>query len=386
MVAPRLGSADGVERALASVEPPWLEILHVLAMRDPMPFDALFWRCRSFGFDEERTFYRELGEGLLNRGLVLTTARAKTSPQYQALVFHVPAYVVERLPPYPIEVAPIGPPLAPYPRCGDVRATLRAELKNAGPRRFFSLQDGVLQPPGDGTFAGAVAALRHRWAAELSPYMMNTHDGAAFAWILAHLPEGQCCPITQLQTRYHHRLPDEKSALSTWIAQGVAMGLLTEHAAGLVATPLPPDPPLAWINRLDGIAIDIDRSGIGPILSLAPLCRARIEKSQLLLSPDVARMGRAITVLPALLEQLGLRGRVPAFDQAMARLTAQHGQVRVHEGLAVLQVRDEGLLTVLSRDRDVRVLGGGFLAVPEANVDAVLAQARKLGYAARRAT
>jgi hypothetical protein len=144
---------------------------------------------------------------------------------------------------------------------------------------------------------------------------------------------------------------------------------------------------LRLVPERDGILVDPLASDLLAVLQVAAISRASLEKENgtLHFVPDLIRMGRTLPETPVEVS-LRLLDASPAFAAAIRQIEKRAGQVIVHQGLAVLRVRDVGLHALFCQrfPGSVRDLGSGFLACLASEVEPIVAFAQKEGFVARR--
>ncbi len=102
-LAPRLLEPTGAAKALEGLAEPWLLTLHAIALAEEAPdLDqlALVFAPGTYHAFEARQLFRQLVDGLLQRGLVL--CRREAGEGLSALTFHLPEVHRPYLPPYPV--------------------------------------------------------------------------------------------------------------------------------------------------------------------------------------------------------------------------------------------------------------------------------------------
>lgn len=415
-VATRLLQPEGAARAMQSLEPRWLLVLHALAMANGAPnLEALlpvlapgrsYWRL------DYRKLFREVAEGLLNRGLVLVQDRpgGAADSRFQLYHFVLPAVHEALLPPYPVATCPLGKgavagELLPY-----ARQILAEALRDPGSKRASSKEGLVaraaaaLRCTAEGLaygtralrdMAGLVAGLRADWTSGgHSAGSKGAEALRAIDHILRHLPPGRAVTPAQVGEAVAvlgHRV--EEDELQRFFEEGWRLGLLLRSGSGQRAcyAPAPesvvadPDPPVLRASP-DGIWLDPQRSGLECTLRLAALCRAEAAQSGLLLRPQLVLFGRAADELDGIPGLRQAMAASPAFADAAARVKRQRGRLLLHVGLVVLRVEETGLRMQLIHElgKQVRSLGGPYLVLPQSALPTAERLVRREGYAPRR--
>ncbi len=449
-LAPRLLEPTGAAKALEGLAEPWLRALHVIALaEEPPDLDQLatVFSPGAYQVLEPRKLFRQLADGLLQRGVVL--CRRDWGEGLSALTFHLPEVHRQHLPPFPVSTIVLGLPEgeqmdtgASSGRFADFcRQALRAAAGGrAGSatgllgrvRGQLSIKDGrvlwgsseipdlrwlyravrrewtggekrpLSLPPGGFRVATAAEA-RRSFRREDRRLALRTASH-----VLAHLPPGEGVTVADLAkalARLSCRLPEPE--LHRFCEDGRQAGLLLRRgtargdrsAGGALeqdpcfralpeASVLADQATFAFRGEAGGVRVDLEASAVAPLLELAAVSRARKARGELLLRPDLVRLGRAAPWLdsfPALGEA---RAACAAFDQAVRQVEKRHGEIVLHDGLLVLRIDDLGLRTLLlHRLGDaLRELGGAYLAAPRGLAKKIEKLVRKEGFAARRVT
>jgi hypothetical protein len=185
-----------------------------------------------------------------------------------------------------------------------------------------------------------------------------------------------------------------ENQLSAFCEDGYAAGLLWRGGdkasrcyAGVPRRDVDADRALSFRPTKEGIAVDLDRSGLAPLLELAAVSHVRAVKGNLCLVPDVLLLGRAATRLKAMAPLRDVRSASAVFDKAARYVEEKHGTLFLHEGLVVLRIEDLGFRTLLAHELSgIRALGGPYLAAPQALLTHVEMLARREGFAPRKMT
>lgn len=429
-VAPRLLSAAGAARAMASLEARWLAVLHAIAIAgDPPALGDLRGMLRpripSWELDD-RAFFRVVTDGLLSRGVVLVEDRPShdsRASRFARLSFHFPEALHSFLPPYPVDTLPlrdaavagdpsrffiqalraaIGEPSGKSGGKSGGKAKAKSGDESADPpsgrsRRLLDRLAAAISFDGGGLLLGkapvptasALARLRREWLGE---GRKSYRAFRAAAHILAHLPPERGLAEDELREALSRiGLDAAAGEVGQFLEDGFEAGFLERgagpvYAAAKVAPPGKKVAPAFFARpTADGVEVDLDRTDLGPLLDLAAVSRVEAASGALRLVPDIVLLGRAAERLPALEVLLRARACSRAFDQAAAHVEKVHGSLIVHEGLVVLRVEDLGLRTLLARQigPGLRQLGGPYLAIPRALAGEVEKIVRKEGFAPR---
>jgi len=213
--------------------------------------------------------------------------------------------------------------------------------------------------------------------------------------ILSHIPKGQgCAPAALAKALDTLGIEVKEPAVASFCEEGAAAGLLVRsknpRGTALYGVPdaagAPSTPPetLTVKPQQGGVQVDLEKSSLLAILAAAALSCASVKDGQLVLEPDLVRMGRVDLAQSEVVRSL--RSASPAFDAAAKTVLERRGQVIVHRGLTVLRVEDVGLRALILRKfgSAVRELDGGYVAVLSSHLDEILALTKREGFAARR--
>lgn len=411
-VAPRLLSPDGVARAMASLEETWLVVLHTIAMAKEPPglgdLRAIVQpEVRSYEVDYPALF-RRVADGLLSRGAVLVEDRPSFGPRggsrFARFAFHLPEAHRPLLPPYPTATQPLSETIEPGRSLRFCRETLRSAVRASGSKRpsdseglldriasTLSFDEGRLLV--GGSEARDAVTFLHRvraaWATGGAKSLRPVFRAAEH--VLSHLESGRGVTVNDLRAALSRiGRPVSASDLTRFCEDGHEAGFLAEERGCYCALPdrgdAEGDEALAFRAEKRGIEVDLERTGLGPLLELASVSRVEPAAGALRLIPDIVLLGRAAARLGSLQALSRVRGSSPAFEQAADHVERRHGKLIVHEGLVVLRVDDLGLRTSLSRrlSAGVRALGGPYLAAPRGLAEQVEKLIRKEGFSPRR--
>lgn len=411
-VAPRLLSPDGVAQALASLEELWLVVLHRIAMAEEPPgLDDLRTIVRpgvkSYEVDYPALF-RSVAAGLLSRGVVLVedrpSLRSGSSSRFARFSFRLPDLHRPLLPPYPVATQPLSEAVEPGRSLRFCRNALRAAVRLAGSRRApgpeglldriasaISFDEGTIRVGGAQVVDAAtfLRQVRADWASGGAKKGRGTFRAAEH--VLSHLPSGHGVSVDDLRSALS-RIGHSVSAtdLTRFCEEGMEAGFLAQEGGCYRALPdhgdAEGDQALAFRAEQRGIEVELERTGLGPLLELASLSRVEAGADALRLTPDIVLLGRVAERLGSFPALRRVRGSSPAFEQALEHVERRHGRLLLHEGLLVLRVDDLGLRTSLSRQlgAGVRSLGGPYLAVPRGMTAQVEKLVRKEGFSPRR--
>jgi hypothetical protein len=424
-VAARLLEPVGVAEAMAQLDATWLAVLHVLAAADDaVPLvdlpSAVDPKRDRYSVDARRLWRRAVDD-LLSKGVALADEGAMPGrwekSRFARLRLVLPADFRRFLPPFPLATTPALTPDETGRLPDMLRAALAAFLSRPPTGKaskatdlagrlaeHFKLDDGRLSLA-DAAHPTAELALRHavacwepglehrgRFGAPLSAGRMARH-------ILAHLPSGHACTPKDLVTGLATvGIQVPPAAAADFCAAGTAAGLLSRYSAPdgetRFAAPDRPGVPAADDEGFDvaphrgGVRVNVRQSSVIAVLRAAAIARATIDDGALVLEPDPVRMGRSWDDPDTVRAATALGAVSPAFASAARQVAERHGQVVVHQGLAVLRIADVGLLALL-RTRfptDVRAVGRQYLAAVRERLDDILAVARKEDFTPRRST
>ncbi len=425
-VAPRLLEPTGVAKAMASLEEQWLLVLHSIAMAQDAPnLDRLYpvvrtvTRSRSYSSDH-RGMFRLLAQNLINRGLVLLedplSFTVRGLSRFARCRFHLAACHRPFLPPFPVPTQTPGQ----RPETGNLHTfcidALKAAVRHAS-------DSGTASPTGllgriasritfdDGRLgwkkSGALdwptysRQARSEWVQGPSDSGKARSPGPAFRaaeHILFHLPPGAGTTVEDLKNAVEGLgiRPDTvaENQLSLFCQDGYAAGLLWRGGdkasrcyAGATRRDADADRALSFRPTKEGITVDLDRSGLQPLLELAAVSRVQAVEGNLRLEPDVLLLGRAAKNLKAMAPLRDVRSASAPFDRAARHVEEKHGTLFLHEGLVVLRIEDLGFRTLLAHElSDIRALGGPYLAAPRGLLTYVEELAHREGFAPRKMT
>jgi hypothetical protein len=421
-VAARLLGPTGVAQAMASLEGTYLCVLHLIAMSESPPCVRDLGRVLNpskgpYAMSDARADFNRVAGGLLNRGVALVSDSGVTNytgeSRFARLALLIPEAHRSFLPPFPVDSEPLGTTGRAQDALSICRRALILAVGNAGVAKpgwpegllgrlaaKISFKDGTLSV--DGKVAPTVQRLiglaRSLWvkhAAKSDSSKISKEAFNAAGYILSRLPAGHGCSVKALRAGLM-RIGIEASEkdMIRFCDDGYQAGFLvcggTDAApayAALSDDPAPDsDGPLAFAAEQRRIRVDLQQTGLGPLLELTAVSQVEIDKGEMRLVPDVIQMGRAgphFESIPALAE---VRAFCSAFEQAARHVQQNHGKTILHEGLVVLRVDDLGLRTQLLHrfDDQIRSLGGPYLAIPRGLSQQVEDFARKEGFAPRR--
>jgi hypothetical protein len=419
-VAPRLLEPAGVERAMASLNETWLEVLHLIAMKtggtelDAVAGIALRGEPR-YRIDH-RDLFRMTADCLLNRGVVLVEdqpelKRRNSRSRYADLRLHLPAQHGAAVPPFPVATEPLEAGLATKDGQAFFRLVLKAwagakaggapqRPKGLLARAVAAVELGEKGLCVDGkpvsALLGLRAAIARLWFAGTPAGDGRRKSAGAFlaaAHILHHLPPGRGVATYELDLAVRSlgfepeegdvELLCEEGHLAGFLARGGPVG--DRCFAGLPEPEgVAEEPPLVCRARKGGVEVDLDRSGLGALTELLRVSRVTTVGGRMFAAPDVVRMGRADDL--ASLSSLGAAREVSTvFDEAARLVEERKDRVILHEGLVIFRIEDLGLRTLVSHRMagSVRALGGPYLAALRSGHEKVEKLAAKEGFAVR---
>ncbi|MBI3268477.1 MAG: hypothetical protein HYZ53_05600 [Planctomycetes bacterium] len=429
-LAPRFLETAGVQEAGRSLDEAGLLLLHLIALA-PQPLCVRdLWPLLGSGDyaetgNEYRSAFRRAVEAVANRGLVLiedtNLPRYNGESRFARLAFHLPPAFRPLLPPFPVPAEPLGP-VGPEPGACDIVAFCRAALRasigrpEGAPREPGGSSDGLLDRLAalfsicehallfDGKPAATPETLLGRvgdaWVAHGSLPRKRERSVAppfvAALHVLSSLPAGHGCTVSALAAaleRLHSPAPEK--SLAAWCAEGHSAGFLLRggppadprYAARPPAESLSLDAPLVCAPDGDGLRIDLERTGVGPLFALAGLSKATADPTAgLRLAPDPIALGRAWPAAADLPALAAARAASPAYEAAARRAAERHGKLRLHEGLALFRLDDLGLRALLGRRLGARgrALDGPYVAVARCDLDAAEGLLREKGFSLRR--
>jgi hypothetical protein len=417
-LAPRFLEPAGVAAALASLEEPWLIVLHRLAMEEAPrslgELQPLIERGKRSYRTDYRALFRRLSDGLLNRGVVLIEDRrgyyaSRYESRFERLTFSLPESHRELLPPFPAETQPFAaPPAAGESLAGFCRSALRAALPGEGGRAAppegllgevasaISFENGVITLDGRPLhdLKAFARRVRRKWTTPGSSPKERLSPRLAAEHILNHLPAGRGITAAALSSALESlQLSLSEEEAERFCEDGCRIGLAVAGGGGnsrSYATARDAASQdggeLGFSADEEGIDADLEHSGMDALLELAALSKAQVRRGRLRLSPDLVLLGRAAARLASLASVARVRASSDAFRAAIEQVEERHGKVLLHEGLLLLRVEDLGLRTLLSHrfGSDIRALEGPYLAAPRrlgAELEKVV---RKEGYSPRR--
>ncbi len=413
----------GVAEAMASLEPLWLKVLHLVAMsRDEPVAVAAFrrliepdkkndWDC------DWRSLWRKVTSGLLSKGLAL--ALDGQPPPYEKsryARYHliVPSVFIPFIPPFPMETKSFvsGDGLQLSSSLDNVLSTaMQHFVRNGADKKpgknesdspndlasliakHFSISDGILSLSSitDSLTPASVRSLVMRtWLESLC----GQRRGEIAFWLLSHLPSHTGCTSKSLLEEMNILGCNiDFAQLHAFLNNGLTAGLLerSESQAGESCYRLAEEQQNQLENRLEisaikeGVLVNIQASSIVSVMQAATISRASLTEKALILTPDPLRTGRFISNIPpeivAKLTEIS-----PVFNNTVNFIKKRLGKVLVHEGLSVLRVTDIGLraLFIERFPEVVRVLEGDYLACLTDSLATILALAKKEGFVPRR--
>ncbi len=414
-VAPRLLESTGVEKAMASLEEKWLMLLHRIAMSQSAPglYD-LRLDVPSYEIDY-RALFRKFAENLINRGVVLVEDPPRYGirglSRFERCTFHLAESHRSLLPPFPVPTQPLGQ----SPEVGNHHSFCVKALQAAVQRESASgaaaptgllgrVADRIVFEEGRLRFGKSVVLdwatfsrqVHGQWAEGPRGSGKAKPAGEAFRaveWILSHLPAGKGTMVADLERAvaqlYLARNTLGGDQLSQFCDDGYAAGLLWRSTDKCYAVQpqrdVDADRPLVFSPTKEGIAVDLNHSGLSRLLELATVSCVRAVKGKLHLVPDVLLLGRAAPRLKTLAALGEVRSASAPFDEAVRYVEQNVGSLLLHQGLVVFRIEDLGFRTLLAHQLSgIRALGGPYLAAPRGLVMHVEELARKEGFAPRR--
>jgi hypothetical protein len=417
----RLLETAGVREAMGSLDELGLVLLHRLAMSpEPVRFSDLkrvVCSAQQAPASQDRAVFDVILERLVTRGSVLIADSQARTSSYESRYTRLSFVLLEEhrplVPPFPLPARPLGDGATsarPLDVCRKalMLAVLQAKRPAAGKpaTTLHRLAAKVSFAEGQLSLAGS-----HSWdAARLSAWVRQTWaDGwpapakrrythpfqsslRAAAHLLAGVPSGHGLTLSALGTGLDKLgLGLETEDLAPFLVDGADCGFLARGGPALqpvyaASVPELEDRALAFETVPDGIRIDLETTGLPPLVELAAVCRATPDEACLTLRPDLAKLGRAWPHFQDSPILTAVAKRSPAFAGAVEHVRARHGRLLLHEGLLVIRAEDLGFRTlVLAKLGDaVRSLGGAFLALPAGLAREVETLARKEGFAPRR--
>jgi hypothetical protein len=420
-VTPRLPEAFGVEGVMASLDEDALLVLHRIAMEQRPPafraLRALLQGTRFSARGEDRERFKKLADELLSRGVLLvqdTVEKASSSEsRYARLAFCLPAAHRPLLPPFPLRTEPlrarpgVGVPLS-FLRKALSLAAQKANTARPGeqPQRLFDRISALFSFGGgriwfDGGEPSVKALLERlslEWTRAPRSIDFRVREAVveyrlAAAYVLSHLPAGRACTVEALaEGLVRLKLPGQewgREGLTGLCEEGYQAGFLSRgegkepcYAASRLEAE---DGPLRYTVEEKGLLVDLDQTGLAPLLDLALLSRVEPTRSGLLLLPDIRRLGAKQEWLSSPL-CAELRRASTAFEEAARHVEERRGKLFVHQGLAVLKVEDLGLRALLAQrlGAEIRPLSGSYFAVPRGALKKLEELAKKEGFSPRK--
>ena len=415
----------GVREAMLQLEPLWRKALHLVAAHGaPLELRALHalvepeaepWRV------DCRALWRQATAGLLARGVLLAfeeNSLGRKKDRYDRFSLVLPESFQGFLPHFPIPVMPVDTATAvikPRPS-GTVDDLLEAALETFLERgdtgkkgkekgtiaqlaSHLSIKDGILrmgrvEHPSAAIIGRMAAQTWHESLAHDSGYSIVLAPGGVAYHILANLPpRSACAPTTLRQSLGEFGVKVKPQDLDQFCEEGAVGGFLQRFESGMsgplyrapAERPLPGRADLVLEAAPGGVYVKARGSGLLPLLQVATISLASVDRGRLLLEPDPIRIGRSLLDLPAELVTR-LSAGSPAFDRAIRLVQQRQGQVLVHRGLSVLRVEDTGLRALLKQrfSASVREIDPEYLACLAASAEEIVAFAKKEGYVTRR--
>lgn len=420
--ASRLLEPLGVAEAMSTLDERWLSVLHLVAASEkPLPLAATahVGRPDDPHYDiDHRALWRSMTDGLLARGLLLADERGEPprheKSRYARLRLVFPNGFREFLPPFPIPSEPLQgteslPSLdAVYRRALGRFLTRKEDEKKTGRSldlgeklvALFSLDHGRLrlrdvEQPTAEILARKLAGCWESTLSHRGKHEAPVAAGRMARHILNHVPKGLGCgPASLAKALDALGIEVKEAAVSSFCEEGAAAGLLVRSKSSrgtvLYGVPDPAGAPsrppvtLTVKPQQGGVQVDLEKSSLLAILAAAALSCASVKAGELVLEPDLVRMGRVDLAENEVIRSL--RSASSAFDAAAKTVLERRGQVIVHRGLTVLRVEDVGLRALVLRKfgSAVRELDGGYLAVLSGQLHEILALTKREGFAARR--
>ena len=418
-VAPRLLEPAGIAAAMASLDERWLLVLHRIAMSDePVGIQALVplvYPGKRYYHVDYRTLFRQIADGLLSRGLVLVKDRDsfmyRGGGRFERPAFVLPEVHTGHLPEYPASSSPLTrrlPAGNPWEFC---RKVLRAAIgpavtaEHSQPEEFVRLVAASISFDGGRICAGGKVIVE---AASLAAHVVRLWTASreepgrsadaiaplvAARHVIRHLPSGHGITVEDLNAALLQLgIEVPEGELARFVAAGCGSGFLTTCGRGNAAlfasqpTAGHKDHPFTFTSSDQGVLVDLEKTGVQPLLELASVSQVRIVRSRLHLLPDIALMGRAARRLAAMgsLQQAAKISR--AFRDAIKHVESKHGKLLFHHGLVLLKISDLGFRTVVAHELGgrIRILSGPYMAVCPGAMETVEALARKEGLSPRR--
>jgi hypothetical protein len=416
--AGRFLEPTGAAAAMASLEPDWLRVLHLVAAADrPVSLRtvalALGRVKRAYSNLDYRALWSEVALGLASRGVILVVDGAAPrweKSRFARLHLVLPEGFAPLLPPFPIDVEPVHG----TGHHGDldglladaIEAFAAGERSRAAGRPLatrvaarLSVKEGKLQLGDTEQPDGATVARRVReaWLVSMSVKESEGSEvapGGLALHVLGTLTPGAGCTAEALVTSLEKAVLGVKpQVVEAWLDDGVAAGFLVRFdrkgGLSLFRTTEPAPAPAREGLQLEqaGIFSKVVPAGTGlvPLLQAATVAHVTIGEGAILLEPDPVRLGRGWHLLPERVRH-ALTASSRGFGDAAALVEARAGLVVVHRGLAILRVEDAGLRALLVQRlaESVRPLDDRHLACLAGRLAEVLAFTRKEGYVARR--
>lgn len=417
-LAPRLLDATGVSQALATLEEKWLLTLHSIAMAESPPDLAQLAKIikpNDMGFEiQHRTLFRRVAEGLLNRGTVVVGEQKAFSfyqqNRYERLVFYVPDVHGPLLPPYPVPAQPMANDIHPSNSLDFCRAVLKEAVRQTDTAHpdardgflgrissSITFEQGNIRV-GKHAVRDATAFLSQIRTVWIKLGAASGKSGANFRaadYILSHLSEKAGVTVADLgEVLSRIGLRTAADELTRFCQQGCQAGFLVGRRDGCNtryrgvpdADAIRQDGPLVFSAHEHRIQVDLERTGLGPLLELATISRVEPDQGRLHIRPDILLLGRMASRLGSMPVLNQVCKACAAFTEAVKHVQSRHEKLILHEGLLILRIEDLGLRALLARHfgDKLSALGGSYLAVPRDLDGQVEKLARKEGYSPRR--
>lgn len=388
----------GLERALASLNPTEVALLHCLHLhRDPVdisfftrlypvPPPTLYYRTFTQQYGD---LFKQVRHSLVRKGVLLMAETTQFFPdrtltQMERWRFRFPQEFQPFLP-------PLLPQAVPLPGPGEVnhdgvRAKLR-ELVASTPAATGATQqdgwrvaDGSLYLGHEPYRADGLRAWQHRlWQAAVSQVAgapFGEPLSTALDYIFSQLPPGGWArpqDLTPLLTVFlGTALEGHIPCIAGWQCGLLARRQIEtdwcyrpapEDSAG------PPVDPAAYLSPsgADALVVHLDRVPSQALEELAGLAWLEAQRGKLVARAHVATLGNASATLRQGPLAIWLQQHGPGFGHAFQTVAARWGKCLLHENLLVARVRDMSLRIHLERALpadQVLSLPNGFLAFP----------------------
>jgi hypothetical protein len=415
----RFLSDVGVDGAMRTLDRSEIALLHLLRSQDK-PVDVAFfgrlgptqpkgWSYGTFSQRFQEVFSR-VKDRLVRRGILLLALGPESSTKKSKMErwqFSLPVQFARCLPPL-LESAKRLSGEGDWRKDGareKLKTVVRREADRETKNDRVEIIDGELCWGGHPFRADRVVEwLKHQWQAETGPAKRrkeadpNTLAPAeAVLRILASLEAGLWSDgdalATPLEIFCGSPVDAELVCESGWrwgfLARQEAESRTWYRLAPPATAEVPPDRYLAV--RGDDVSVDLDAVPLEALETLVRTSDQRPvpgERSLLLVTPNLVKLGRTADTVAALPLADWLRKNAPAFQRAFETVRQRQGKPILHENLSIARVGDLSLKVALERALGNRIvaLGEEFIAFPSGAVAEVKRLVAQMGHVVKEVT